>query len=192
MKRDQILAASETDWRGASVDAASVSSTISGVLSSAARVSNDSSQQSNSQISNMSHMAGSGVGSAIGEAPNNKTMILLLGAIVALLVGVLVALVMMRSNQPIAPVLPTPAIVTGIASMPEVPRPASEPAVTVLPSMPSPTTTVASLEPTVKKPLQMRWPPQVQATATAKPASVDCSTPFYFEGTKKVFKPGCL
>jgi eukaryotic-like serine/threonine-protein kinase len=29
---------------------------------------------------------------------------------------------------------------------------------------------------------------------TARPTSsaVDCSTPFYFEGTRKVFKPGCL
>jgi hypothetical protein len=125
----------------------------------------------------------------VGEAPNNKTMILLLGAIVALLVGVLVALVMMRTNQPVAPVLATPAFVTGIASMPEVPRPASEPVVTVLPSAPPPS---VSAEFTSKKPPQMRWPPQPPAPVTAKPPSVDCSTPFYFEGSKKVFKPGCL
>jgi eukaryotic-like serine/threonine-protein kinase len=190
MKRDQILAASETDWRGGgAVDAASVSSTISGVLSSAARVSNDSSQQSTSQISNVSPVAGTGVGSAVGEAPNNKTMILLLGAIVALLAGVLVALVMMRTNQPVAPVLATPAVVTGIVNMPEAPRPASEPVVTVLPSVPPPSVSAESL---LKKPPQMRWPPQPPATVTAKPPSVDCSTPFYFEGSKKVFKPGCL
>lgn len=54
---------------------------------------------------------------------------------------------------------------------------------------PTPTTRV------VYVPVPVHTPPAPAKTATAPaatPAKVDCDPPFYFEGTKKIFKPGCL
>jgi eukaryotic-like serine/threonine-protein kinase len=54
----------------------------------------------------------------------------------------------------------------------------------------------ATVKPT-SKPSRTVRPPPPRSTAPEKPApaparSNDCSTPFFYEGNKKIFKPGCL
>jgi hypothetical protein len=95
---------------------------------------------------------------------------------------------------------PAPAEVTKPAT-----APIQKPAETKPANKPVAVTKPATTKPQVKKQQQIVKkpppppPPKKPATTTtttttkapSKPA-VDCSTPFYYEGTKKIFKAGCL
>jgi eukaryotic-like serine/threonine-protein kinase len=89
------------------------------------------------------------------------------------------------------PIVETPAVTaTTVVTRPEPP-----PAPIIVP-------VVAAVKPTRPiAPAQVRWIPPPKAptvAASIAPSStppapkLDCSPPFYFEGSKKLFKPGCL
>ncbi|MFT3770676.1 MAG: serine/threonine-protein kinase [Minicystis sp.] len=118
-----------------------------------------------------------------------------LAVIGALLVGILFILVRRPAEPAVAsaPVVQAPSVVTMTAE--------SVGAQTIAPP-PAPTATAsasASAEAKPEKAAPARAParpapappPRAPAAAPA-PAAPDCNPPFYFDGKKKVFKPGCL
>ena len=108
--------------------------------------------------------------------------------------------------QPPAVYVPEPARTVTIQKSEKPPTPPPEPpsvAATVEPKVaPKPAPKPASKPaPKPVRPRAVRSPParhsppartQAPSPTKAPAASVDCSTPFYFEGRKKIFKPGCL
>jgi serine/threonine-protein kinase len=140
--------------------------------------------------------------------PATQMLAWLLGGILFLLLVILFQLRGQAMTPPpvvvATPPPPAPAATTE-ATAPTAVRPDDLPLATATLSLPPPT------PPTVRTPVfvfQSRAPakavvpavvrtspPPSTATATTAPApsaSVDCTTPFYFEGSKKIFKAGCL
>ncbi len=122
----------------------------------------------------------------------------------AILVGALVAARHAAVEAPPPPALRGPAAVV-VAPPPEIVAPApgaaesSAPATSFLaapmassrgihaPAAPPPR------KPTVDAPANAaRAVPAAGGPATAPPPRVECDPPFYFEGTKKIFKPSCI
>jgi serine/threonine-protein kinase len=106
-------------------------------------------------------------------------------------------------------VTPAPAVTRANApTEPIITRPVSEPTAAAISSSPaSPSaheatgaTAIRTARPATKAaPARSQVvraprpaPAQVASPPSAKPAALDCSTPFYFEGRKKIFKPECL
>jgi eukaryotic-like serine/threonine-protein kinase len=112
-------------------------------------------------------------------------MIAALALIGAVLTGILVLLLQRPSEAPAVTAAPA------APSAPPVPAPAPAPSPVQI-ATPAPTTSADAAPPVAQpaSPLRMR-PVAPRAAPTAAP-SIDCNPPFYFDGKKKVFKPGCL
>jgi eukaryotic-like serine/threonine-protein kinase len=114
-----------------------------------------------------------------------------------IIVAVLSVLMIVRRDPPPAVAAPAPKVVAPVVTA-------------VVPSMPAPTSPSATT--TVSTPARSEPPPQqrpvvvitrvapapvvVQAPPAARPSAstppADCNPPFYFEGSKKIFKQNCL
>ncbi len=99
--------------------------------------------------------------------------------------------------EPIAtqPSVATPALRTSAPAA--APAPTAPPAPTSAPANPTsrPPAKQVARSRTVHTATPQRSAPAPApppAPPTQAPAALDCSTPFYFEGRKKIFKPGCL
>jgi serine/threonine-protein kinase len=97
-----------------------------------------------------------------------------------------------EATEPISTPAPAPAA---------DPAPARAPAITtrnrvmhpaVAPAARRPATGPAPVEAKPVEPAPAAPAPAPAPTPEAKPAATDCNPPYYFEGTKKVFKPQCL
>jgi serine/threonine-protein kinase len=127
------------------------------------------------------------------------------------IVGLLTGMVIVRAPSPAIPAS-SPAVVFAAqppATTPAKPPPAPEPSAVAAPVTARPTATAtATSSPTPASPPApvVRWspprsvsvsrpappPPPPTPTPAAPSARPDCNPPFYFEGTKKIFKPTCL
>ncbi len=116
--------------------------------------------------------------------------------------GVLVAAISFRGAPAESPSVAAPrepvAPVAAAAAPPAPPVETSMPSVSSLALVPAPARAVHAAAPTpARKPVAD--PPSISvhvapaaATTPAPSTRTDCDPPFYFEGTKKVFKPSCI
>jgi serine/threonine-protein kinase len=109
-----------------------------------------------------------------------------LAVIGALLAGILVVLLRAPGEPPpVAP--PTAAAPVVVATVAPEPAPAPPPPP---PSATATASATAAPAPPRAPPRAASPPPRAPASPAA--ASADCHPPFYFDGKKKIFKPGCL
>ena len=118
--------------------------------------------------------------------------------------AIVIAIVMKRpSDAPVAAKEAPPPPATSVAVVtPPAPAPAPPPSEAVVATAPAPAPAAAtsSAKPALvpARTVYVHTPPAPApkpadtAKAAGGAAKTDCNPPFYFEGTKKIFKPGCL
>ena len=117
-------------------------------------------------------------------------------ALPALLAGSALALILYMTLRPGEPkpapnAKPTTAVASPTIAQPESPPAAREPqepqAVPTIANKPS-----ATAHAHEHGPVHVALKTGVHPEAAPAPAPVNCSPPFYYEGKKKLFKPGCI
>jgi serine/threonine protein kinase len=196
--REQVLATTEASWREMQRDGTAASTDPSGVqparrsgLLAPSDVTNPSLVTGPSQLTSASAIH------AIGSSRFTPLILALLLVVTGVLATILV-MVTMRKNErasadraSVATTTPAASVVAAPAHQAPIPTAAetTAPPATPPPSKPATGRSWQRSAPAGARPSPTTAPAPAIAPA---PAKADCTPPFYYDGTKKVYKPECL
>ncbi|MBX3192364.1 MAG: serine/threonine protein kinase [Labilithrix sp.] len=200
-RRQQVLASNEESWRSSTNIPVAPSADGSGVKASSSPrapeppISILSAAQADELVTGLL---------AAREERSRKLPWIVSGGLL-LAVGVLLGIVLTRGEQsvkaapiPTTTVAPPPAVSsTAPFASAEPPPAASAPEPPSAPQVTRPLPPPAPVVRWVAPPPRAHTPPATTSSSSASasasaPSKSDCNPPFYFEGTKKIFKPSCL
>jgi serine/threonine protein kinase len=209
-RRQQVLASNEESWR--SMSKIAVAPSVDGPPSGVSRVRGESRVIAAARLA--ADLQSAAVEASIAALREESTAALrearrlrivpwIVAGLSVVLSVVLVTVLEMRTPAPVAVVVASPPEPVVAAPPPETPAPAEANSLTTsfLAALPPPLKVTRIASPALRKsPVDPAAPVHAAATASppsgvvtgALPPKVDCDPPFYFDGTKKIFKPACI